>query len=502
MSLMGLDIGTTGCKAVVFDEKGVILASAYREYPFEQPQDNWAEFRPALIWGKAQEVLQEVNGQVKMNPVKALAVSSQGEAVTAVDASGNSLYNIIASFDYRAIEQMNFLETSLSKEILYQKSGMPSHPMYSINKIMWLKQNLPDIFENTWKFMLVEDYIIFQLTGECGIDYSLAARTMAFDVTAKKWSSEILAIAGIEPEKLSPPVPSGTIIANVKKTLRDALGFVGEIPVITGGHDQPCGALGAGVLKAGTAMNSMGTVDAICPIFQKLDFSEAMRLGNYSIYPYVASDFYCTIGINMTGGLLLRWYRDTLCAEERHKALELKRDPYELIMAEMAPLPKDIFFLPHFVGAGTPYFDPLSKGAIVGLKVSTSKADLTRSIIDGINYEMKQNIDYLRQNGIVLHEIRSVGGGSKSKTWLQIKASCFGIPVVKPKVSEAVSLGAAILAGYAIGSFKSIEDGVANMVSIAEVFDPDPELNAIYEEKYLKYKQLYQLLKPFNATLD
>jgi xylulokinase len=204
----------------------------------------------------------------------------------------------------------------------------------------------------------------------------------------------------------------------------------------------------------------------------------------------------------MTGGLLLRWYRDTLCAEEQHKARELKQDPYELIMAEMAPLPKDIFFLPHFVGAGTPHFDPLSKGAIVGLKVSTSKADLTRSIIDGINYEMKQNIDYFRQNGIVLHEIRSVGGGAKSNTWLQIKASCFGIPVVKPKVSEAVSLGAAILAGYAIGRFKSIEDGVGNMVSIAEVFDPDPELNTIYEEKYLKYKQLYQLLKPFNAKLN
>lgn len=198
----------------------------------------------------------------------------------------------------------------------------------------------------------------------------------------------------------------------------------------------------------------------------------------------------------------MRWYRDTLCAEEQYKARKSNCDPYEVIFAEMAPQPKDIFFLPHFVGSGTPHFDPLSKGAIIGLKISTNKADLTRSIIDGINYEMKQNINYFRQNGIVLNEIRSVGGGAKSRAWLKLKASCFGLPVVKPKVGEAVSLGAAILAGCAIGKFNSIEEGVGNMVSIAEIFDPDPELNRIYEEKYQKYKELYQLLKPFNARLD
>jgi xylulokinase len=502
MSLMGLDIGTTGCKAVAFDESGNILAAAYREYPLVQPREDWVELQPELIWAKVQEILAEVNTLVKADPVSALAVSAQGEAVTAINKQGDSLYNFIVTFDNRTVGQIGFWQKHSTEKELYQITGMPLHPMYTINKILWFKNERPDIYLKTWKFLMVEDFIIYRLSAELGVDYTLASRTMAFDVNTKQWSSHILGIAGVGEELLAPTVPSGTIMGSIKKELAGILGFQGTVPVVTGGHDQPCGALGAGVIQSGTAMNATGTVDAICPVSQELKLTDTMRRGNFAMYPYVVPDLFCSLGFNLTGGLLLRWYRDTLCQDEQRRARESACDPYEIILREMSNEPKNLFMLPHFVGTGTPYLDPGAKGALVGLKISTTKADITRSIVDGVNYEMRLNIEYMRENDIVLNEIRSVGGGAKSAKWLQLKANCLGIPVHKPKTSEAVSLGAAILAGYAIGEFKNISEGVTRMVSIAETYYPEPESQKIYEEKYQKYKELYPLLKTFNQNLD
>jgi xylulokinase len=502
MSLVGIDIGTTGCKAVAFNDTGNVLASAYREYPLVQPREGWVELEPELIWRRVKETLQEVNGRLAADPVAALGVSSQGEAVTAVDAATNSLCNFIVTFDNRTIEQVNFWEHALSRETIYRITGMPLHPMYSINKILWLKEHCRDIFRTAHRFLLVEDFVIAKLCGEYAIDYTLASRSMAFDVTRRKWSSEILQIAGVEERRLSRAVPSGTAVGTLSKELRDTLGFSKEVAIVTGGHDQPCGALGAGITRSGTAMNATGTVDAICPVFNTLQFHANMLSDNYAVYPYTIDGLFCTIGFNLSGGLLLKWYRDTLCQEEGRISTETGQSPYDLILKGTSDSPKDLFVLPHFVGSGTPYLDPFSKGAIVGLKISTTKSDLTRSILDSIDFEMKLNLERLRANNIPINEIHAVGGGAKSDLWLQLKASCFGMPVWRPRTQEAVSLGAAILAGTATGRFASVEQGANAMVAMEETFDPDPRLQSIYEEKYAKYRELYSLLSRYNQNLD
>jgi xylulokinase len=324
---------------------------------------------------------------------------------------------------------------------------------------------------------------------------------MAFDINLKKWSHKILTIADISSDLLSNPCPSGTLIGPIRHELKDEVGFRNIVYVVTGGHDQPCGALGAGILEGKLAMNATGTVDALCPVFRKLKYSENMLKYNYPIYPYVIKDYFCTIAFNLSGGLILKWYRDVLCTDEKRRAKKNLKSVYELILSEMSNVPKDVFILPHFVGSGTPFLDPFSKGAIVGLKASTNKNDLTRAIIDSLNYEMRFNIECFKKNNIKLTEIRAVGGGSKSNKWIELKASCFGIPVKKTKVNEAVSLGASILAGYGTKYFYTIQEGTSNMVSIVKTYYPNKELMKLYDEKYEKYKKIYHLLKDYNKEL-
>jgi xylulokinase len=418
-----------------------------------------------------------------------------------VDRDAECLCNFIVTFDNRTVEQVKFWERTLSRAAIYRATGMPLHPMYSINKILWIKEHLPEVYSRAQKFTLVQDFVIARLCGEFGIDYSLASRSMAFDVVKKRWSREILRAAGVEESLLSPAHPSGTVIGTLKRELSEELGLSGRVSVVTGGHDQPAGALGAGIAESGTAMNATGTVDAICPVFEGASFDDAMLADNYAVYPYTREGLYCTIGFNLTGGLLLKWYRDTLCQEEQRAAREGGSNPYDVILAGMSGSPKDLFVLPHFVGSGTPTLDPFSKGAIVGLKISTTKSDLTRGIVDSINFEMKLNLERLAANGVPIREVRAVGGGAKSDAWLALKASCFGLPVQRPRVQEAVSLGGAILAGVAAGVFSSVEEAAHAMVAMGDTFEPDPRLHLVYEESFAKYRELYGRLADFNKLL-
>jgi len=467
-----------------------------------QPREDWVELDPRSIWQAVKETLREAGSRLIADPVMAIGVSSQGETVTAVDHDAESLCNFIVTFDNRTVEQVKFWERTLSRAAIYRATGMPLHPMYSINKILWIKEHLPEVYRRAHKFTLVEDFVIVRLCGEFGIDYTLASRSMAFDVENKRWSREILRAAGVEESLLSPAYPSGTVIGTLKRELAAELGLPDRVAVVTGGHDQPAGALGAGIAESGTAMNAMGTVDAICPVFETLSFSDSMLADSYAVYPYTREGLYCTIGFNLTGGLLLKWYRDTLCREEERAAREAGTNPYDVILAGMSGSPKDLFVLPHFVGSGTPTLDPFSRGAVVGLKISTTKGDLTRGIVDSINFEMKVNLERLAANGIPIQEVRAVGGGAKSDAWLALKASCFGVPVRRPRVQEAVSLGSAILAGAAVGVFSGVAEAAKAMVAMGDTFEPDPRLHAVYEEKYVKYRELYGRLADFNRSLE
>ena len=502
MTLLGLDIGTTGCKAVAFDEAGHELARSYREYPLSYPRPGWVEISAELIWHNACRVMQEVNAQLTGDPVRALAISSQGEAVLPIAADGTPLHNFIITFDNRTLPQSAWWANELGAERIFRITGMPLHPMYSLNKIMWLVAHEPSLAARAWKFLCVEDFLIYRLCGEAVTDPSLAARTMALDITARDWSEEILQHAGISRELLPAILPSGSAVGTVTPSACRETGLRPGTIIATGGHDQPCGALGAGAVRAGMAINATGTSDVLCPAIAAPLLNAAMLQSNYCCYPHTGEDVYCSIAFNLTGGLLLRWYRDTLCAEEVREAHDGGHDPYDLLLSRMAPHPATAFFLPHFVGAGTPYLDPQARGALVGLTLDTDKAALTRAVIDSTNYEMKLNIDRMEAAGIAINELRAIGGGAKSSTWLQMKADVFAKPVAVIQTTEAAALGAALLAGKAAGLYPSARAAAEHLVHPGTTYYPNAQQHERYLQRYGHYQRIYQALTDFHRDLS
>jgi len=502
MSLLGLDIGTTGCKAVVFDVEGKVLSQAYREYPLIHPQPGWAELDMDIVLRKIEESIQEASVQSKKDPIKALSISTQGEAFVPVDKKGNLLAHSPISFDNRAKDFIPWWEETLGAERIMRITGMPLHSMFTLSKVMWLRENYPDIYSRTWKFLCCEDLVIYKLGLTPTIDYSLASRTMAFDILDRKWSEEILSTANIDKSLFPDLAPSGTLVGEIPRKITNRLSLPSKVAVVTGGHDQACGALGAGVKEEKVAMDAIGTVECIASIFKEPHLDKEMLEKNFACYPHVVPPFYITLAFNFTGGCLLRWFRDTLGKEEREKAKKRDEDVYSILIDEASYKPSSLFLLPHFTTTGTPYMDTASSGAVLGLSLNTSKSDLIKAILEGISFEMKYNLSLLEGIGIPISELRAIGGGAKSRKWLQLKADLYDKKVVSLQISEAASLGAAILAGVAIGEYKSIDEAVDTAVKKKEVFYPRREEAKIYQEKFQIYEDIYPTLRNLNHRIN
>ncbi|MBM3705067.1 MAG: hypothetical protein FJW66_00935 [Actinobacteria bacterium] len=492
MSLLGIDIGTTGCKVIAFNRYAEILSYDYFEYPLIHPNEGWMELDAEQIWKKIKESVSKINFKVKKDRIKAFSVSCQGEAVIPVNKGGSSLYNAIVTFDSRTYEQYKFWLNNHDRKEIFEITGMPLHPMYSINKIMWIKKNFKDIFRKTYKFLCFEDYIYMKFGLKPTIDYSLAARTMAFDVIKKDWSEKMLNYAGISREYLSDARPSGEIVGQINPAIAREIGFGTDVAGVTGGHDQACGAYGSGIIKEGSAMHAAGTSDVITTIINKPKLSANMLKNNYPCYPYVIRDKYMTISVNLTGGLLLKWYRDNFCYEEKIMSENNNRNIFDLIIERMHPEPVNVFILPHFVGSGTPYFDPYSRGVIAGIDLETGKSKISRAIIESNAYDLKFNLDKLERSGIKIEKIAAIGGGARSPEWLRIKSDILGKKIVTLNNKEAASLGAALLAGTAIGEYSSYEDAVTGTVREIDSYTPDINAHRQYKDRYSIYKDIYK----------
>ncbi len=492
MSLMGIDIGTTGSKVVIFSRSGQIIAHEYQEYPLIHPRRGWVELDSELIWIIIKKSIAKAAARVKKDHVRAFSISCQGEAVVPVDKDGKSLYNAIVTFDSRTDKQYKFWLKNIGKDKIFEITGMPLHPMYSINKVMWIKKNLPDIFKRTYKFLCFEDFIFYKFGLVPTISYCLASRTMAFDVTKKVWSKEILKAAGISSNYFSNLLPSGQVVGEINSGIAKEVGLGNGVMGVTGGHDQGCGAFGSGIIKEGMAMNACGTSDVICAVFNNPRLNKEMLENNYPCYPYVMKDKYMTITFNLTGGLLLRWYRDTFCYEEKLKAEKENKSVYEIIDDNIHSEPVNIFILPHFVGSGTPYLDSNSKGMIIGIDLETDKSKLSRAILESNSYDLKLNLEKLENSGIVVNEIIAIGGGAVSDKWLRIKSDVLNKNIITLKNHEAACFGAALLAGLAIGQYSSYKDAVNSTIEQKIRFKPNKDVYDAYEKRYSVYKDLYK----------
>jgi xylulokinase len=501
MALIGLDIGTSGCKASMFTNDGKLQGQSSSEYPVLMPHAGWAEQDIDVVWQLAQETLREVQGKTGQHKVDAIGLSVHGEAVTPIDKDGQPLRPMILGMDTRTVRQNEWLVQRFGSEKLFEWTGMPVHTINTLPKLLWIKQNEPEIWKKAASFMLVEDFLIYKMTGKAAISKCLASRTQLYDLHKDGWSETILQELELDPERLSPVLPSGTAVAPMLMSICDHLGFTHPPLVTTGGHDQACGALGTGLTRPGLAMVSTGTAEVVEVALSSPVINRTLFEGNISVYAHVVPGLYLAMTLNHCGGLLLRWFRDTLCEGELQRASQSGVDAYDLILKEAAPGPTSLLVLPHFSGSGTPWFDTQSKGAILGLTFSTRRADLAKAILEGLTYELRINLDLLKNGGVQIDSLRAIGGGAKSDLWLQLKADITGIPVVAPEITEAAGFGAAILAGAGAGIFSSAANAAESFLSLRSEIKPQVHNQQVYNQRFELYRQVYPAVKQITHQL-
>ncbi len=493
MTLIGLDIGTTGCKANLFAYDGQVLASAGREYGLLTPHPGWYEQDAEEVWALAKECLREIAAQPGEPPV-ALALSVQGEAIAPVDQAGRALRPMILGMDTRTTGENEKLAARFGARYLFERTGQPMHTINTLPKVLWLHEYEPEVFGRAWKFLLYEDFILFKLGHEAAISACLASRTQMTAVRTLDWDAELLEGVGLTPDRLSPIVPSGRAIGTIAPQVARDLGLPPALQLVTGGHDQACGAMGAGIIRPGLSMVSTGTAEVIETALPAPVLDPALRAAGISVYAHVVPGLYLAMTLNHSGGLALRWFRDRFGQDERRRAEAGEGDAYDLLLEGAPAGPTRLFFLPHLSGSGTPHFDVESKGAIIGLTVSSDKAQVAQAILEGLTFELKANLDVLVSAGVEFEELRAIGGGAKSARWLQIKADVAGLPIAVPAVTEAAGLGAAMLAGTAAGLYPSLEEAVAQTVRTRTRYTPGPASTA-YQERYELYRQIYPTLR-------
>jgi xylulokinase len=499
MSFLGIDIGTTGCKASVFSDTGGALAFAYDEYDMVKPRPGWLELDPGEVWARVKATIARAVKASWRNPVTALAVSSMGESMVAVSRERRILGTSLLLIDRRGEEYLPLLSSRLGAENLYRINGNVLGIQFSLPKLMWIRDHTPEVYSSAWKFLLWSGFVSFMLGADPVVDYSLANRTLLFDVDAERWSEEIAASAGIDLGKLPDPVPAGTRIGTVSGPIADELGLARGTAIVAGCHDQCANAVGCGVTEDGLGMSGMGTYLTIVPVFSgRKPPGSMMRLGLNTEH-HAAPGRFVSFIYNQ-GGLLLKWYRDTFARAERDAAAREGRDVYAELIREIPSGPSTVVVLPHFTVTGPPEFVTDSSGVIAGLKVETSRGDILKGVMEGVVFYHKALVDASAECGITLRELRAVGGGSKSDAWLQISADILGRPMVRTRVSEAGCLGVAMLAAAGTGAFRSLEEGVRAMVSLGERFEPDPARQRLYAERFEKYRALWPLMRDYLRT--
>lgn len=492
---MGIDIGTSACKAAIFNEDGRQISMAQREYNIISTNSGWAELDTDEVCRKCFEVIRESASAVEAGSVKGLGISSQGEAFTLIDKEGNALCNALVSSDIRANVMINPFTEKFGAEKLYFITGHTPHPMFSLFKILWLKEHMPEIWAKCDRILCFEDLLQYRLgIKNPSIGWPLAGRTMLFNVISHDWNNEILYHAGVRAEQLSRPLQSGSVSGYVNKEIAEELNLGENTFIVTGGHDQTCAGLGAGAIDPGIAVYTSGTVECITPAFNKPVFTANLRKSNLCTYDHAAPEMYATVAFSLTGGNLLKWFKDEFGASEIAQAEKSNCSPYELLLEKLPEGPTRLLVLPYFTPSGTPYFDVNVKAAILGLDLSVSREEILKALLEGVAFEIKLNMEILRQSGYIVNELRIIGGGARSLKHIQLKSDVIGMPISLLDVTEAGCMGVAMLAKAAYTS-ETVSDIARNWVRpVAQV---KPNNVDFYNQKFGDYKKLYNMLKNF-----
>lgn len=466
--LIGVDAGTTGLKSLAFDPAGNVLCHAYREYPLNHPKPGHAEQDPELWWQALCETLREVmaRGGISAGRVAGLSISSQGSAFVVLGEDGRPVRPAVSWLDQRSASLAG--EDGFDENELFAITGLRAYPGWTGSVLQWLAREEPETLRRMACLLLVGDYLVWRMTGVRATDYSSASRTRMFNLEKRCWAPSLIAPLGIRESQLPPLYPSGHTAGSMSADAARATGLAPGTPVVLGGFDQSCAALGAGAVTPDTLMVSLGTASMLVGTSAQ-PVTDPLRRVTTSCH--VAPGHWTLQAPIMTTGAILRWWRDLFSGHPSEDAYaEMDR-----AAAAIPPGADGVMVLPHFGGAGAPHWDHTWRGAITGLGLNHTRAHVMRGIMEGVAMEICGNLDIIEHLGLAVEEVRIVGGGAKSALWTGIIGDVIGKPRLCFQQAEVGARGAAMLAGLGVGLFVDVPQAVGAMApkGIRHDFDPD-----------------------------
>ncbi|HEY8891895.1 MAG TPA: FGGY family carbohydrate kinase [Clostridium sp.] len=494
--LIGIDVGTTNCKAAAYSESGILKAMASRPTITHYLENNWAEFNPDQIWEAIQGSLKDIIKQLSGEKIDGIAVASMGSAGVLLTENDEWINRSIAWFDTRTESIAEWWNDTMGREQVYEITGFAPNPIAGITKVQWIRDNKPNQFKKVKHWLSMQDYIVYRLTGEAVVDFSVACRTMAVDLKNRCWSKDILDHARIPEEICSKLKKPGELAGKVTKKASELTDIAEGTLVYTGGMDYVCGAFACGLVESGQVLSAIGTSEQILMVTDEPANKIEHIDTNFTCVNYVVNDKYYIQGQLISSGVIMDWFHTEVAREDLSTLIQ---------EAEKSPLgAKGVLLLPYFRGKYAPGADSRAKGAFVGLTTSHTRGDLARAILEGLCYESKVIINGLQEvTGNEVKEVNVIGGATKSQFWMQMKADILGIPVRCIDESEAVTLGVAMLAGIGAGVYKDSADAVFKTRRETKIYTPDfkkhEKYNTIFENVY---KNIFPALKEMNYKID
>ena len=493
MLILTFDVGTTSTKGSLFNETLQVVASCEQEYTVLTPENDYVEMDPCVYWDTFKWITGNLLTHVDAEEISVVSITTQGETFIPVDRAGKPLYNAIVWLDSRAKNEAFDISQKFDDDRFYRTFGMPNvSAAMPVAKLLWFMRNCRDLYEKTYKFLLLEDYLIYKLTGLFVSEESLLSSTGYFDINENRYSREMLEICNIDEDKLPMIVKSSTSVGNISSHVAKETGLSPKTTVATSAMDQISSAVGIGNILPGRISETTGTALVVSATVQLPNYDNAMKVPYYRHY----HDGYICMPYSSTAGILVKWFKDNFLDSLVAEGKKQNRSPYDLMdkLAENVPAGSNgLITLPHFAGRCSPRFDPDATGVFYGVGLQSRREHFIRSIYEGVGFVLRENLEFLEMNGIKSDVLYSVGGGSQSALWTQIKSDICRKEIVVPEIYQTTSVGAAILGGVSAGIFSDVAQA-CSCLKYASEFHPNEKNAMIYDDLFDTYLKLNQKL--------
>ncbi|MFO7636774.1 MAG: xylulokinase [Clostridia bacterium] len=495
--LIGIDIGTSGTKTVLFDHMGRTVSSSVHEYPLYQPRIGWAEQDPGDWWEAVCITVRNVIADSGVNPseIKGVGLSGQMHGLVMMGRDGEVLRKSIIWCDQRTSEECVEITRKVGKERLIELTANPALTGFTASKILWVRKHEPHIYERTCRILLPKDYIRYMLTGEYATEVSDASGMQLLHVENRDWSDEVLDKLEINKSLLGKVYESCEATGKITREAAARTGLAEGTVVAGGAGDQAAGAVGNGIVEKGIISSTIGTSGVV---FAHSDEIQIDPLGRVHTFCHAVPGCWHVMGVTQGAGLSLKWFRDNFCLEEMRTAELMGIDPYVLMDKEaerIRPGSEGILYLPYLMGERTPHLDPHARGVFFGLSAAHGKGHMIRAILEGVVFSLCDCLEIIRGMGICAREIRASGGGGRSRLWRQMQADMFHTGITTVQSGEGPALGVAILAGVAAGIYKDVVSTCRELVQVEDRLEHDVATGKVYEKYYRIYRELYPSLK-------